>query len=85
VVRLKAAIAARAYKYIMMNAPKSALCEIERVTPGLKSPTIVQLADPDWVAVHAAVQADQFWDIIERLRELGASEILVTPIESMIM
>ncbi|MBV9282618.1 MAG: ATP phosphoribosyltransferase [Chloroflexi bacterium] len=84
-VRLKAAIAARSYKYIMMNAPRSALEEIESVTPGLKSPTIVELADPDWVAVHAAVQAEMFWDIIERLRELGASEILVMPIESMIM
>ena len=84
-VRLKAAIAARSYKYIMMNAPRSALHAIEQVTPGLKSPTIVDLADPDWVAVHAAVQVEMFWDVIERLRELGASEILVTPIESMIM
>jgi ATP phosphoribosyltransferase len=82
--RIKAAITAAAYKYIMMNAPRSALEAIERVTPGLKSPTVVQLADPDWVAVHAAIHADQFWDIIERLRELGASEILVTPIESII-
>ncbi len=84
-VRLKAAITARSYKYIMMNAPRSALEDIERVTPGLKSPTVVDLADPDWVAVHAAVRAEMFWDVIERLRELGASEILVTPIESMIM
>ena len=83
-VRLKAAIAARNYKYIMMNAPRSALEAIGQVTPGLKSPTVVDLADPDWVAVHAAVEADTFWDVIERLRELGASEILVTPIESMI-
>ncbi|HEX6508705.1 MAG TPA: ATP phosphoribosyltransferase [Chloroflexota bacterium] len=84
-VRLKAAIEARAYKYIMMNAPRRALPELENVTPGLKSPTILDLADPDWVAVHAAVDAETFWDVIERLRELGASEILVTPIESMIM
>lgn len=84
-VRLKAALAARSYKYIMMNAPRAALDEIRNVTPGLKSPTIVDLADPDLVAVHAAVRAERFWDIIERLRELGASEILVTPIESMIM
>jgi ATP phosphoribosyltransferase len=84
-VRFKAAITARAYKYIMMNAPRGALEEIRKVSPGLKSPTIVDLADPDWVAVHTAVHAEQFWDIIERLRELGASEILVTPIESMIM
>lgn len=84
-VRLKAAITAQAYKYIMMNAPRRALPEIERITPGLKSPTVVELADPDWVAVHTAVQTETFWDIIERLRELGASEILVMPIESMVM
>lgn len=84
-VRLKAAITARAYKYIMMNAPRSALEAIEQTTTGLKSPTVVNLADPDWVAIHAAVDAERFWDIIEQLRELGASEILVTPIESMIM
>ncbi|GAC1520357.1 MAG: ATP phosphoribosyltransferase [Chloroflexota bacterium] len=84
-VRLKAAITAQSYKYIMMNAPRRALPEIEAITPGLKSPTVVELADPEWVAVHTAVQAEIFWDIIERLRELGASEILVTPIESMVM
>lgn len=84
-VRLKAALAARSYKYIMMNAPRAHLQEIIETTPGLKSPTIVDLADPAWVAVHTAVQAEFFWDIIERLREMGASEILVTPIESMIM
>jgi ATP phosphoribosyltransferase len=84
-VRLKAAIDARAYKYVMMNAPRSALEGLESVTPGLKSPTILDLADPDLVAIHAAVDAETFWDVIEKLRELGASEILVTPIESMIL
>jgi ATP phosphoribosyltransferase len=84
-IRLKAAIAARNFKYIMMNAPRSALASIQATVPGLKSPTVVDLADPNWVAIHAAVRAEQFWDTIEKLRELGASEILVTPIESMIM
>lgn len=83
-VRLKAAITATAYKYVMMNAPRHALEEITRLTPGLKSPTVVELADSDWVAVHTAIRAEQFWEIIEQLRELGASEILVTPIESII-
>src|SRR5579859_1938165 len=85
VVRLKAAITARSFKYIMLNCPRSMLEQIEHITPGLKSPTVVDLADPDWVAVHTAIGAEQFWDTIEVLRELGASEILVTPIESMIM
>jgi ATP phosphoribosyltransferase len=84
-IRLKAALAAHAYKYLMMNAPREALPQIRQLTPGLKSPTVVELADPGWVAIHTAVRAEQFWDIIERLREIGASEILVTPIESMIL
>lgn len=84
-VRFKAAIDAHSYKYVMMNAPRSALEQLESVTPGLKSPTILDLADPNLVAIHAAVEAEMFWDVIEKLRELGASEILVTPIESMIL
>jgi ATP phosphoribosyltransferase len=84
-VRFKAAIDARKFKYVMMNAPRSALEQLETVTPGLKSPTILDLADPNLVAIHAAVDAETFWDVIEKLRELGASEILVTPIESMIL
>jgi ATP phosphoribosyltransferase len=84
-VRLKAALTAHSYKYVMMNAPRSALDAIRQVTPGLKSPTIVPLADPNLVAVHTAIPSEMFWDVIERLRELGASEILVTPIESMIL
>jgi ATP phosphoribosyltransferase len=84
-VRLKAAIDARKFKYVMMNAPRSALEQLETVTPGLKSPTILDLADPNLVAIHAAVDVETFWDVIEKLRELGASEILVTPIESMIL
>lgn len=84
-VRIKAALAARSYKYIMMNAPRAALPAIREVAPGLRSPTVVDLADPNSVAIHAAVNAERFWDIIERLRDLGASEILVTPIESMIL
>jgi ATP phosphoribosyltransferase len=84
-VRFSAALTAHSYKYIMMNAPRAALDQIRQVVPGLKSPTVVDLADPEWVAVHTAISAERFWDIIEQLRELGASEILVTPIESMIM
>jgi len=48
-------------------------------------PTIVDLAHPNWVAVHSAVRVEMCWDVIERLREMGSSEILATPIESMIL
>lgn len=84
-MRLRATLAAKDYKYIMMNVPRSALPEIENVDPGMKSPTVVPLADPDWVAVHTAVREEFFWDIIEALRVLGATEILVSPIEKLIV
>lgn len=84
-MRMKAALDARRYKYIMMNAPRAALPLIQTITPGLKAPTIVPLSDPDWVAVHTVIREDDFWDIIERLREAGASEILVTPIEKLLL
>lgn len=84
-LRLRASITARQYRYVMMNAPRSALPLIQEITPGLKSPTVVPLLDPDWVAVHTAIREEDFWDIIERLREAGASEILVTPIDKLML
>lgn len=84
-MRLRAVLTARAHKYVMMNVPRSALERVEQVAHGMKSPTVVPLADPDWVAIHTAVSEEFFWDIIEALREAGATEILVSPIEKMIL
>ncbi|MEI6046681.1 MAG: ATP phosphoribosyltransferase [Chloroflexota bacterium] len=83
-VRIKSALLARQSKYIVMNAPKVALARILEIVPGLKSPTIVPLADPDWVAVHTVINEDVFWDVIEQLREAGAGGILVVPIEKLL-
>lgn len=83
--RFRGALAASQYKYIMMNAPASALEDIQSVVPGLKCPTVVPLAREGWVAVHTVVQEEVFWEVIERLKEVGASEILVSPIEKMII
>lgn len=69
----------------MMNAPKSALEEIEKIIPSLKSPTILPLADPTMVAVHAVIPAEQFWLIYQELKKAGASGILLLPIENMIL
>jgi len=85
VMRIKAVGDARRYKYLMMNAPVSALPEIRKVVPGLKAPTIVPLADPGWVAVHTAIEEDVFWESIERLRAAGASEILVSSLEKLLL
>ena len=72
-------------KYVRMNAPKEHLQEIIQVLPGLKSPTIIPLADDAWCSVHAVLDQNRFWEIIGKLKELGAQGILVTPIEKMIL
>jgi ATP phosphoribosyltransferase len=84
-MRVKAVRAARRYKYLMMNAPESALPAIRAVVPGLKAPTIVPLADPGWVAVHTAIEEEVFWESIERLKAAGASEILVSSLEKLML
>ncbi len=84
-LRIRAVEAARRFKYVMMNAPESSLAEIRTVLPGLKAPTVVKLDEPGWVAVHAAIEEDLFWDKIEKLREAGASEILVSALDKLLL
>ena len=84
-MRIDAVRAAKRYKYLMMNAPESALPAIRAVVPGLKAPTVVPLADPGWVAVHTAVEEEAFWESIERLRAAGATEILVSSLEKLML
>ena len=72
-------------KYVRMNVPKDRLEEIIQVLPGLKSPTIIPLADESWCSVHTVLDQKRFWEIIGKLKELGAQGILVTPIEKMIL
>jgi ATP phosphoribosyltransferase len=84
-LRIDAVRAARRYKYVMMNAPISALPAIKSVIPGLKSPTIVPLDLEGWVAVHTALEEEAFWEAIERLRAAGASEILVSSLDKLLL
>lgn len=72
-------------KYVRMNAPKARLAEIVSVLPGLKSPTVIPLADEQWCSVHTVLDQKCFWEIIGKLKEMGAQGILVTPIEKMIL
>ena len=83
--RFKAVKDAEDKKYVRMNAPKARLQEIISVLPGLKSPTIIPLADNEWCSVHTVLDQKQFWEIIGKLKEMGAQGILVTPIEKMIL
>ena len=83
--RFEAVKQAEDKKYVRMNAPKAKLEEIINVLPGLKSPTIIPLADEEWCSVHTVLDQKRFWEIIGQLKELGAQGIRVTPLEKMIL
>ena len=83
--RINSVLIAEDKKYVRMNAPKARLAEIVKVLPGLKSPTIIPLADEEWCSVHAVLDEKHFWEIVCQLKALGAEGILVTPIEKMIL
>ncbi|MCC9044539.1 ATP phosphoribosyltransferase [Myroides sp. M-43] len=82
--RIKSVLNAKERKYILLNAPNDKLDQIISILPGMKSPTILPLADEGWSSLHSVIQEDQFWDIIDELKALGAEGILVAPIEKMI-
>lgn len=83
--QIESVLIAEDKKYVRMNAPKAHLNEIIEVLPGLKSPTIIPLADEEWCSVHAVLDEKHFWEIVGQLKTLGAEGILVTPIEKMIL
>ncbi len=72
-------------RYIMMNAPKSAVVKIKDIIPSLNSPTVMPLADENMVAIHTVIPIDEFWIVMERLKKEGATGIVILPIESMIL
>ena len=82
--RIRAVKNAKENKYILLNAPESAIDRICAILPGMKSPTILPLAEKGWCSLHSVVKEDQFWERINQLKEAGAEGILVIPIEKMI-
>jgi len=84
-LRINAVRTAKNNKYILLNAPNHQLKNIAAVLPGMKSPTVVPLAEEGWSSVQSVVNEDVFWDVIEKLKGLGAEGILVVPIEKMIL
>lgn len=83
--RMDAVEAAEDKKYVLMNAPRDKVEEIISVLPGMKSPTIMPLAQDGWCSVHTVLDEKRFWEIIGKLKALGAEGILVLPIEKMIL
>ncbi len=84
-VRIDGYQQARRSRYIMMNAPQDSVENIREIIPSMKSPTIVPLAENDMVAIHTVIPIDRFWVVMEQLKEAGASDIVMLPIESMIL
>ncbi len=85
IFRIQAVKKAKNNKYVLLNAPNENLDKIIGLLPGMKSPTVLPLAEAGWSSVHSVLKENEFWDIIEQLKEAGAEGILVVPIEKMII
>lgn len=85
IFRIQAVQKGRNSKYVILNAPNEKIELITGIIPGLKSPTVVPLAENNWSAVHSVISEDVFWDVIDELKNAGAEGILVMPVEKMII
>ncbi len=83
--RINSVLAARNNKYILLNAPNDKLQDIISLLPGMKSPTVMPLADSGWSSVHSVISDHEFWDNIDALKAAGAQGILIVPIEKMVL
>ncbi|AVR47475.1 ATP phosphoribosyltransferase [Christiangramia fulva] len=83
--RLKSVLNARTSKYILLNAPNDKLPEIFKLLPGMRSPTVLPLAEEGWSSVHTVINEERFWEVIDELKQNGAEGILVAPIEKMVI
>jgi ATP phosphoribosyltransferase len=83
--RIKSVLVARQSKYILMNVPNDKLQDIIKILPGMRSPTVLPLAEEGWSSVHTVINKDKFWEVINELKQAGAEGILVCPIEKMVL
>jgi ATP phosphoribosyltransferase len=83
--RIRSVRKAKNNKYVLLNAPNKSLQKIIDLLPGMKSPTVLPLAEEGWSSVHSVLSEDEFWEKIEKLKAAGAQGILVVPIEKMIV
>lgn len=83
--RIRAVQRSSENKYILLNAPNDSVEEIAAVLPGMKAPTVTPLATEGWSSMQSVIQEDDFWEVIEQLKELGAEGILISPIEKMVI
>ncbi|EAR01226.1 ATP phosphoribosyltransferase [Maribacter sp. HTCC2170] len=83
--RIKSVLQARQSKYVLLNAPNDSLESILKLLPGMRSPTVLPLAEEGWSSVHTVINKDKFWEVIDELKLVGAEGILVCPIEKMVL
>lgn len=83
--RIQSVLLAEETKYVVLNVPKANLDTILELLPGVKSPSVMPLAEPDWVAVHTVIDEQDFWERINKLKAAGAQGIVVMPVEKIIM
>lgn len=83
--RIRSVLQARQSKYVLMNVPNDKLDEIIKILPGMRSPTVLPLAEAGWSSVHTVIQQDTFWEVLDSLKLAGAEGILVCPIEKMVL
>ena len=83
--RIQSVLLARQSKYVLLNAPNHKLNEIIALLPGMRSPTVLPLAEEGWSSVHTVINKDKFWEVIQELKKAGAEGILVCPIEKMVL
>ena len=83
--RIQSVLKARDSKYVLLNAPNEKIDKIIELLPGMRSPTVLPLAEEGWSSIHTVINKDRFWEIIDELKVVGAEGILVCPIEKMVM
>ncbi|MDX5584204.1 MAG: ATP phosphoribosyltransferase [Aureibaculum sp.] len=83
--RLKSVLRARDSRYVLMNAPNEKIASIANILPGMRSPTVLPLAEAGWSSIHTVINKEKFWEIIDELKSAGAEGILVCPIEKMVL
>jgi ATP phosphoribosyltransferase len=83
--RIQSVLKARQSRYILMNAPNNKIDKIIKILPGMRSPTVLPLAEEGWSSIHTVIEKNKFWEVIDELKGLGAEGILVVPIEKMVL
>jgi ATP phosphoribosyltransferase len=83
--RLQSVLKARNSKYILMNVPNDKIDDAIKVLPGMRSPTVLPLAEEGWSSIHTVIEKNKFWEVIDELKIIGAEGLLVVPIEKMVL